>query len=99
MKVRITISLEVKIVNIATLAPGMDEFMITLDEENYPKIFFGVTTTETDNFRISSRQDEDFQTLYNDVITRLADAMILDPNLMEFMNRIENATGTSGEGN
>ena len=91
------VTYDVKIVNISTLAPGMDEFLVALDEENYPKIFFGTTSTETDNFRIASMEMEDFRTRYNDVYNRLADAMILDPDLMEFMNRIDNATGSSGE--
>lgn len=86
---------DVKIVNISTLAPGMDEFMIVLDESNYPKIFFGTTTQDADDFRIKSREQEDFKVLYDNVVERLADAMILDPDLMEFMKRIDSATGSS----
>ena len=88
---------DVKIVNIATLAPGMDEYMITFNEENYPKIFYGKTSSTTDEHRISSKTQEDFQTLYNDVINRLADAMLSDPDLLEFIERIKNATNSSTE--
>ncbi len=86
---------DVKIVNIATLAPGMDEYMITLDEENYPKIFYGKTSSTTDEHRIASKAQEDFQTLYDDVINRLADAMLSDPDLLEFIERINSATSSS----
>ena len=88
---------DVKIVNIATLAPGMDEYMITFNEENYPKIFYGTTSSTTDEHRITSKMQEDFQTLYNDVIDRLADAMLNDPDLLEFIERINNATNSSTE--
>ncbi len=88
---------DVKIVNITTLAPGMDEYMITLNEENYPKIFYGKTSAITDEHRISSKTQEDFQTLYNNVIDRLADAMLSDPDLLEFIERINSATNSSTE--
>ena len=88
---------DVKIVNIATLAPGMDEYMITLDEKNYPKIFYGTTSATTDEYRTWSRTQEDFQTSYNDVVNRLADAMLTDSDLLEFIERINNATNSSNE--
>ncbi len=88
---------DVKIVNIATVAPGMDEYMITLDEENYPKIFYGTTSSATDEYRTWSRAQQDFQTLYDDVINRLADAMLNDSDLLEFIERINNATNSSTE--
>lgn len=88
---------DVKIVNISTVAPGMDEYMITLDKENYPKIFYGTTSLATDEYRTWSRAQEDFQTLYDDVINRLADAMINDSDLLEFIERINNATNSSTE--
>lgn len=86
-------ALDLKIVNIATLAPGADEFLITLDETNHPKIFFGVISEATDAFIKDSRKQEDFVNLYEDVINRMADAIISDSNLREFIERINNATG------
>lgn len=88
---------DVKIVNIAMVAPGMDEYMITLDEENYPKIFYGTTSATTDEYRTWSKKQEDFQTLYDDVVNRLADAMLYDPDLLEFIERINSATNSSTE--
>ena len=88
---------DVKIVNIFTLAPGMDEYMITLDEENYPRIFYGTSSSSTDEYRTWSRAQDDFQTLYNDVIDRLANAMLSDSDLLEFIERINSATNSSPE--
>lgn len=86
------VSYDVKIVNIATLAPGADEFMISIDTENYPKIFFGTTSDETDAYLVESRKMDDFIALYNDVNDRLTDAILSDSTLREFMQRIYDAT-------
>ena len=88
---------DVKIVNIATLAPGMDEYLITFNEENYPKIFYGTTSATTDEYRTWTKTQEDFQTLYNDVTNRIADAILNDSDLLEFIGRINNATNSSNE--
>lgn len=83
---------DVKIININTPAPGLDEHVIQLDEENYPKIFFGITSEAADNFRIASRQQADYQAMLEDVISRLSDAMMKDSDLLEFIERINHAT-------
>ncbi len=84
-----------KIVNISTLAAGMEEFMITLDDNNYPLIFFGVTSETTDTYRSNIRMREDYQTfLETEVTTPLVNAILSDPDLLEFIERINNATGT-----
>ena len=88
---------DVKIVNIRTVAPGLDEYMITLDEENYPKIFYGNTSADTDEYRTWSRSQDDLQTLLDDVLNRLADAMLQDADLLEFIGRIQDATDSSTE--
>lgn len=89
------VSHDVKIINIATLAPGAEEFMISIDENQYPKIFFGITSKEADAFLVESRTMEDYLALYNDVTDRLAEAIRSDSNLREFMQRIYNATNSA----
>ena len=85
-----------KIVNISTLAAGLEEFMITLDEENFPKIFFGITSEATDLYRKSIRSTEEYQSFVETNVTApLLDAMVNDPDLLEFIERINNATGTT----
>jgi len=82
-----------KLVNIATAAPSMDELIITLDENNYPKVFYGISSPELDAYRDKIKSEELFQNTYNDVINRMADAMLYDPDLLEFIQRINSATG------
>lgn len=85
-----------KIVNIKTAAPGLDEIMITLDENNYPYIFLGITSAGTDAYRTTLRESETYQNfLMNNVVKPLGDAMLQDPDLMEFIGRINSATGTT----
>lgn len=85
-----------KIVNISTLAAGLEEFMITLDENNMPKIFFGITSEYADSYRKGIREQETYQNFLNtNVVKPLAEAMLSDPALFEFIERINNATGTT----
>jgi len=87
------LSNDLKIVNISTLAPGVDEFLITLDENNYPRIFRGITSESSDNYRSSIRMQSEYQAfLENNVVKPLAEAMTSDPDLLEFINRIKDAT-------
>lgn len=83
---------DVKLVNIATPAPGADEFLVAIDENNYPKIFFGATSEAADAFRVASREKDDYKLLLNDAVERLAAAMLSDSNLREFMDRINSST-------
>lgn len=85
-----------KIVNIKTVAPGLDEIMITMDDNNYPYIFLGITSVGTDAYRTTLRESEAYQEfLMTNVVEPLGDAMLQDPDLMEFIGRINNATGTT----
>jgi len=85
-----------KIVNISTLAPGMEEFMITLDEQNYPLVFFGITSEYTDLYRKGIRSTDEFLSFYeNNVAIPLENAILSDPDLREFIGRITNATGSN----
>lgn len=83
---------DVKLINIATAAPGADEFLIAIDENNYPKIFFGATSEAANAFLIASHEQDDFIQLRENVQERLTQAMLADPNLFEFLNRIQNST-------
>jgi len=83
-----------KIVNINTLAAGMEEFCITFDENNYPYIFYGITSSTTDIFRRNVRNGETYVDFaVNNVALPLENAMDNDPDLKEFISRINNATG------
>jgi len=85
-----------KIVNISTLAAGLEEFMITINEENYPLIFFGVTSEATDLYRKTIRSTEEYLGFREtNVDAPLMNAMLSDPDLLEFIERINNATGTT----
>lgn len=86
---------DVKIVNISMLAPGMDEYVIKLDDQNYPIRFLGNTSAEAEAARVNSRMQEDYQNALKDVTDRLIEAMLQDPDLHEFMERIESATGST----
>ena len=85
-----------KIVNISTLAAGIDEFVIVQDENNYPKIFFGITSEQSDLYRANIRMQETYQEFLKvNVVEPFAEAMLSDPDLLEFIERINNATGTT----
>lgn len=85
-----------KIVGIKTLAAGFDELLIKMDANNYPYIFFGITSDTTDLYRASLREQEDYQEfLKTNVVVPLAEAMLSDPDLYEFIERINSATGST----
>lgn len=86
---------DVKIVNISTLAPGMDEYMIAVDGNNYPFVFTGITSTAGDAARIAYRESEEYLTNFNQVVDRMTNAMLQDPDLLEFMERLLGASGTT----
>ncbi len=79
---------DVDIINVNVHAPGLDELIIRMDEENYPKIFLGVTSSAADAFREQSRQQSDYQAALEDVVARLSAAMIEDPALLEFVEKL-----------
>lgn len=85
-----------KIVNISTLAAGIEEFLISMDENNYPHIFYGITSSAADTYRQSIRNSEEYLEFYEvNVSTPFTDAMLSDPDLLEFIERIKNATGST----
>lgn len=85
-----------KIINISTLAVGGEEYIITLDENNYPLIFFGVTSDETDAFIKKCRASSEYQLFKETHVDKpFAETLLSDPDLYEFIQRITNATGTN----
>ena len=84
------VTYDIKVVNIATHASGMSTINISLDENNYPKIFYGVTSKTTDSFRAYSQSQEDVQTAFANTSNRLYNAMLQDADLHEFIERASN---------
>ena len=83
-----------KIINISTLAPGGGELFISLDENNYPRIFLGVTSAESDAFVNQCRSSSEYQLFKETHVDKpFAEAVLSDPDLFEFIQRIANATG------
>ena len=81
-----------KIVNIATPAASVIEFLVALDENNFPKVFIGVTSEATDEYRTTMRKQEEYLNFREIYATApLAEAMINDPDLLEFIDRLMNA--------
>ena len=74
-----------KIVNIATYAPGMDEYHIKLDEQNYPKI---VLPTLANDYVLFFRSQKSIQEAIKEVTNQLLEAMTADPNLASFINKL-----------
>ncbi len=78
-----------KIIHIDTPAPGIDEYLISLDKNNYPQIFLGVTSAESDNYRMELRKSEEYNTFYETkVYNPLVEAMLSDSNLQSFIERL-----------
>lgn len=86
---------DLEVFNITTLSPGMDEYLIKLDENNYPAIFYGETSDAADEFRTSSREQEDVQTVWLDVFERLNEAISKDSDLYDFWTQLTEKTGNS----
>lgn len=85
-----------KIINISTLAVGGEEYIITLDENNYPLIFFGMTSDETDAFIKECRSSSEYQLFKETHVDKpFAETVLSDPDLFEFIQRITNATGST----
>ena len=85
---------ELEFISISTLSPGMEEFFLKLDENNYPHIFLGVTSDAADNYIYESRQQEDFQAAYADVEQRLENAILSDSKLADIWRNITSAPKT-----
>jgi len=83
------VAFDSKIININTPAPGLDEFVIKLDENNYPLIFRGTISVESDTIRMNFRQTEEYTTFYQEKVYQpLVNAMLNDASLKDFMDRL-----------
>ena len=69
--------------------------MIAVDGNNYPFVFTGITSSAGDAARIAYRESEEYLTNFNQVVDRMTNAMLQDPDLLEFMERLLGASGTT----
>lgn len=83
--------MDVKIVNIDTKAPGLDEFYIKKVDGEY-KIVLGDISDETAAFIEEARASEDVQTLLEKVNKKLKKAMKSDEELADFCSKLETTT-------
>ena len=78
-----------KIVNIKTSAPGMDEFLIKIDDNNYPRVFLGEISPESQECRMELRMKEEYSAFYKTKVEEpLIEAMLSDSNLRDFIERL-----------
>ena len=78
-----------KIVNIKTPAPGIDEFLIQIDDNNYPQVFLGEISSESQNRRMELRMTEEYTTFYKVKAEEpLVEAMLSDSSLRAFIERL-----------
>ena len=78
-----------KIINIKTPAPGVDEFLIQMDSNNYPHLFLGEISSESQEHRMELRMTEDYSTFYKTKAEEpLVEAMLSDSNLRDFIERL-----------
>ena len=79
-----------KIINIKTPAPGMDEFVIQIDGNNYPHIFLGEISSESKKRRMELRMTEEYTTFFKTTVEEpLIEAMLSDSSLRDFMERLD----------
>ena len=82
---------DVHIINLGIL-PGLDGLMISLDENNNPKVFFGVISDTTEQFIEASKASEDYLQISDEVTSRFFEALTNDPDLDEFVERLMGIT-------
>jgi len=83
------VAFESKIINIKTPAPGVDEFIIKMDNNNYPRMFLGNISSESQDYRMKLRMTEEYTTFYKTKAeTPLVEAMLADPSLKDFIERL-----------
>lgn len=83
------VAFESKIINIKTPAPGVDEFIIKMDNNNYPHMFLGNISSESQDYRMKLRMTDEYTTFYKTKAeTPLVEAMLSDPSLKDFIERL-----------
>lgn len=83
---------EVKFTGINTLAPAMNEFYVTLNEDGSPQIFLGEIDSETETFLNSVRNSEEVMEVIYNVNDALETAVKEDVALAEFYLKLEEST-------
>lgn len=77
-----------KFINIDTLAPGAEEYLIHIDENSIPYIFIGETSKETEVQRELIRKSSEYISITNDVTAELTSSMEDDPELKDFVLKL-----------
>lgn len=83
---------EVKIIDIETFAPAMDEFYVKTDENGKLFVYMGEIDDATGQYLDEARESEDVLNLIYSVNEKLAKARESDPVLDEFNKKLEEAT-------
>ena len=79
---------DIKFININTPAPGASEYLIKLNDENIPRIFFGDTSEETDAFRAALKNSEEYGQMIDEITAKLQEVLTSDPELSDFVKHI-----------
>ncbi len=79
---------DIKFININTPAPGASEYLIKLNDENIPRIFFGDTSEETDAFRAALKNSEEYGQMIDEITAKLQEALTSDQELSDFVKHI-----------
>lgn len=79
---------KVRFISIDTPAPGAEEYLIVLDENNIPFIFFGETSEATDAARDMIHNSEEYKSAVSNVVEALNEALASDSDLNDFYRRI-----------
>ncbi len=81
-------SKKIRFISIPTAAPGAEEYLLVLDENNIPFIFFGETSEATDKAREELRNSEDYKSIVSEVSDALTAALSSDTELYDFYLRM-----------
>ena len=81
---------KIKFIGIDTVAPGLEEYLIKLNEDNIPRIFVGTSSDETDLYRKELMGGSKYSEMAKTVTEDYQKALESDPELYEFVKRMGN---------
>lgn len=81
---------KIKFIGIDTVAPGLEEYLIKLNEDNLPRIFVGTSSDETDLYRKELMGGSKYSEMAKTVTEDYQKALESDPELYEFVKRMGN---------
>jgi len=85
----VCVAYELKIWDINTPAPGAEEYMIVVDENNYPYIFLGTISEESNAYVEGIRASEEYLTFVETKSTQpFLEALSTDPELLKFLEEL-----------